>query len=447
MSQEKILSKVLIPATGETYTIGVRGSREQVALKLTADSLISWSEHEVTIQNLSDGTEQIKQLSTDGECNFEIPLGNRYSIILPYIEGYTQPNALIYTASLSSRNIEHSYNNLHEYLTIRIAVRSEDSGHTAAMFNGREVTCKGSNGKDYTDTIQNGQVTILIPYGITYTIVMPQFDGLAHNHTNETFLAGVTARNLVYSYIDYNNLHITGLDKDGNVYTIAELQKMGVAKASQLIVAGAYNDATLAETERTEGGKGCGFCWDINNPTVSGSWAAANVDFGIGINVDEDNLPLANQIIRQAIANGDILEACGYYTNHDLAFARKDGARESALVIQIGQLLADAGLLVQADPTPLFRAASQRQCPIITTTNTGFILTYGQLFPLQSAQNEIDELYAAIGRSNETPKLTSGYWQSSLQHLATNAVILYRGTFYGNIKKDGWQALVGFDLP
>ena len=57
MNQEKILSKVLIPATGETYTIGVRGSREQVALKLTADSLISWNEYEVTIQNLSDGTD------------------------------------------------------------------------------------------------------------------------------------------------------------------------------------------------------------------------------------------------------------------------------------------------------------------------------------------------------------------------------------------------------
>lgn len=75
MNQEKILSKVLIPATGETYTIGVRGSREQVALKLTADSLISWHEYKVTIQNLSDGTSQIKQLSTNGECNFEIPLG------------------------------------------------------------------------------------------------------------------------------------------------------------------------------------------------------------------------------------------------------------------------------------------------------------------------------------------------------------------------------------
>ena len=436
MSQEKILSKVLIPATGETYTIGVRGSREQVALKLTADSLISWHEYEVTIQNLSDGTSQIKQLSTNGECNFEIPLGNRYSITLPYIEGYTQPNALAYTATLSSRNIEYSYNNLHEYLTIRIVVRSELEEHTAAMFNGLEITCKGSNGKDYSGTIQNGQVTILIPYGVTYTIEMPQFDGLAHNHTNEVFKAGLTAHNLVYSYIDYNNLHVTGLDASGNYYTIAELQKMGVEKASQLIVAGAYNDATLSETERTDGGKGCGFCWDINNPTVSGAWAAANVDFGVN-----------NTIIAEALANGDIAEACGYYTNHDLAFARKDGARESALVMQIGQLLADAGLLVQTDPTPIFRAASQRQCPIVTTTHTGFIPTHGQQFPLRAAQNEIDELYAAIGRSNETPKFTSGFWWSSLQLNAATAVLLYHGEFSSGYKSNGLQALVGFGLP
>lgn len=370
MSQEKILSKVLIPATGETYTIGVRGSREQVALKLTADSSVNWSEYEVTIQNLSDGTEQIKQLSTNGECNFEIPLGNIYSIILPYIEGYIQPNALSYTASLSSRNIEYSYNNLNEYLTIRIAVRSEDSGHTAAMFNGLEVTCKGSNGKDYSGTIQNGQVTILIPYGITYTIEMPQFDGLAHNHTNETFKAGLTARNLVYSYIDYNNLHITGLDKDGNVYTIVDIQKM-TAEEKTKIIAGAYNDQTLAFAPRKDGGMGCGFAFSTTSPNFNASWAQSQVDFGVN-----------NTVVADAVTAGALTEGCGYYNDHYSAFAVKDGSGESALVMQVGRVLADAGLLNLSNPTPAFQTAFDKKLTIAGVERRGFVPSFGQIYAL-----------------------------------------------------------------
>ena len=365
--EEKILTHVKSSVTGEMYYIGTRGSREQIALKLTADSLINWHEYEVTIQNLSDGTEQIKQLSTNGECNFEIPLGNRYSIILPYIEGYTQPNALTYTATLSSRNIEYSYNNLHEYLTIRIAVRSELEGHTAAMFNGSEVTCKGSNGIDYAGTIQNAQVTILIPYGITYTISMPKFDGLSHNHANEVFKAGITARNLVYSYIDYHNLHITGLDADGNVYTIADIQKM-TAEEKTKIIAGAYNDQTLALAPRKDGGVGCGFAFLTTNPVVNALWAQANVDFGVN-----------NTVVADAVTAGALAEGCGYYNTHDQAFAVKDGSGESALVMQVGRVLADAGLLNQSNPTPIFQQVLEKELTIGGVKRSGFVPTYGQI--------------------------------------------------------------------
>ena len=432
--EEKILTHVKNSVTGEVYYIGTRGSREQVALKLTSDSLINWYKYEVTIQNLSDGTEQIKQLSTNGECNFEIPLGNRYSIILPYIEGYTQPNALAYTATLSSRNIEYSYNNLHEYLTIRIVVRSELEGHTAAMFNGLEVTCKGSNGRDYSGTIQNGQVTILIPYGITYTIVMPQFDGLAHNHTNETFLAGVTARNLVYSYVDYHNLHVYGLDADGNVYTIADLQERGVDWCDANIIAGAYNDQTLALAPRKDGGVGCGFAFLTTSPVVNALWAQANVDFGVN-----------NTVVADAVTAGVLTEGCGYYNTHDKAFAVKDGSGESALVIQVGRVLADAGLLTQSNPTPAFQTALDKKLTIAGVERSGFVPTYGQIYALNSSKNELDLFFAALGKT--APAINSGNWWSSCQDSATYAVYLLNGGFGTSLTKTlSTSVLVGFDL-
>jgi hypothetical protein len=435
MSQEKILSKVLVPSTGETYTIGVRGSREQVALKLTADSLINWHEYEVTIQNLSDGTSQIKQLSADGECNFEIPLGNRYSITLPYIEGYIQPNALVYTASISSRNIEYSYNNLNEYLTIRIAVRSELEEHTAAMFNGLEVTCKGSNGVNYAGTIQNGQVTILIPYGITYTISMPQFDGLTHNHTNETFVAGLTARNLVYSYMDYNNLHVYGLDAEGNAYTIADIQEMGVEAASAKIIAGAYNDQTLALAPRKDGGVGCGFAFLTTSPNFNASWAQANIDFGVN-----------NTVVADAITAGALVEGCGYYTNHNQAFAIKDGAGESALVMQVGRVLVDAGLLNQSNPTPAFQAAFNKKLTIAGVERSGFLPAFGQIYALNSSKNELDLFFAALGKT--APSIHSGPWWTSCQANASTAVHLYSGNFYyfGGNKTGSYSVLCCFYL-
>lgn len=432
MGQEKIASRLIL-ADGTTFNIGTRGNKEHIALKLTSKTEVQWELFNISIQDLSDGTEQTKQLSADGECNFEIPLGNRYSITLPFVDGYTQPQALVYTASVASRTIEYSYDNLNEYLTIRIAVRSEDEGHTAAMFNGLEVVCKGVNGANYTGTIQNGQVTILIPYGITYTIVMPQFDGLAHNHINEVFKAGVTARNLVYSYIDYNNLHVYGLDADGNVYTIAELQEMGVEAASSKIIAGAYNDATLANAPRKDGGVGCGFAFLTTSPNFNASWAQANVDFGVN-----------NAVVADAITAGALVEGCGYYTDHNKAFAVKDGAGESALVMQVSRVLADAGLLNQSNPTPAFQQALDKKLTIAGVERSGFVPAFGQIYALNSAKNELDLFFDALGKT--APSIHSGRWWSSCQYSATYADYLYGGGLNGNSKTGSLSVLVGFDL-
>lgn len=433
MEQEKIASRLIL-ADGTTFSVGTRGSKEQVALKLTAKTEVKWEMFNISIQDLSDGTEQTKQLSADGECNFEIPLGNRYSITLPFVNGYTQPQALVYTASVTSRAIEYNYDNLNEYLTIRIAVRSEDSGHTAAMFNGLEVVCKGANGVNYSGTIQNGQVTILIPFGISYTIVMPQFDGLAHNHTNETFAAGLTARNLVYSYVDYNNLHVYGLDADGNAYTIADIQEMGVEVAAAKIIAGAYNDATLANAPRKDGGVGCGFAFLTTSSNFKANWANANVDFGVN-----------NTIVADAVTAGALTEGCGYYTNHDQAFAIKDGAGESALVMQVGRVLADAGLLNQSNPTPAFQQALDKKLIIAGIERSGFLPAFGQIYALNSSKNELDLFFAALGKT--APSIHSGSWWSSCQYNAAAAAGLLSGGFNSSfIKMGSYHVLCCFDL-
>ena len=409
-------------------------THEKVALKLSTPIAIDFSTYRVNIQDTTGNESLDLYLSATGECSFEILLGHRYTITLPLIDGYNQPNPITYTATLASRNIDYGYANQSENLVIRIAVRSTLEGNDASIFNGLEVIATGNDGVNYNGFIENAQVAISIPYGITYTIHMPEFAGLTHNHTNETYTAGLPSRTLVYSYMDYHNISVYGIDAQGNTYTTADLQAMGVEAASALIVAGAYNNPTLANAQRKDGSIGCGFCWSIASPTVSSTpWASAQVDFGVN-----------NTIVADAIASGALSEGCGYYSSHALAYAIKDGAGESALVKQVGRILADAGKLNQANPTPAFKAAEDKKLTIAGVERSGFVLGFGQLYDLYQNKADMDAFYAALGKT--APSIHSGYWWTACQGNATGAAHLGNGGFDTSSKTGTYNVLVGFDL-
>lgn len=412
---------------------GDKHTHEKVALKLSTPIAIDFSSYRVNIQDTTASTSLDLYLSSTGECSFEIPLGHRYTITLPLVDGYNQPNQITYTATLASRNIDYGYANQSENLVIRIAVRSTLDGNDASIFNGLEVIAAGNDGVNYNGFVENSQVTISIPYGITYTIHMPFFEGLTHNHTNETYTAGLPSRTIVYSYMDYHNISVYGIDAQGNTYTTADLLAMGTEAAAALIVAGAYNNPTLANAQRKDGSIGCGFCWSIASPTVQASWAQANVDFGIN-----------NTIVAEAINAGTLSEACGYYSNHALAYEVKDGAGESALVKQVGRVLADAGSLNQANPTPVFKAAEDKKLTIAGVERSGFLLSFGQLYDLYQNKADMDAFYAALGKT--APSIHSGYWWTACQYNAAYAVYLGNGSFNYNGKPYSTNAIVGFDL-
>lgn len=434
MSKENIASRVVL-SDGTEFYIGTRGSVEKVALKLSAPNEVDWQALKVVVQDTSALTSQYIDIDSNGECSFEIPLGNRYNITLPYVEGFDQPAIIAYTATIASRNIDYTYGSQMENLVIRIAVRSTLESNDASIFNGLEAKVITATGKEYAGIIENAQTTIAIPYGIVYTIQMPEIDGLGHNHTNAAFTAGIPSRNIVYSYIDYHNISVYGLDAEGNAYTTADLLAMGTEAATALIVAAAYNNPTLANAQRKDGSIGCGFCWSIASPTLSSPWAQANVDFGVN-----------NAVVKQAIENGVLTEACGYYSNHALAYAIKDGAGESALVKQVGRVLADAGSLNQTNPTPAFKAAEDKKLTIGGVERSGFLLGFGQLYDLYQNKADMDAFYAALGKT--APAIHSGIWWAACQYNAANAVTLTNGSFNGNTgrKTSNTDVLVGFDL-
>jgi hypothetical protein len=419
MASEKILSRVKDSVTGEEYTIGVRGNKEQIALKLTAKTEVQWELFNISIQDLSDNTEQVKQLSTDGECNFEIPLGNRYSITLPFVEGYTQPHRIYYTAAISSRNVEYNYSNLNEHLTIRISVLSSLESNNASIFNGLEVICRSISGVDYSGNIQNGQVTILIPYGVEYSIVMPKFDGLSSNHNDtERYLAGLPARNLTFTYIDYLNMHVFGIDADNNMYTVNDLLNMGVEEASRIIVAGYLISNVLANASRKDGGIGCQFCWMIGNEIVNDKWASNIADFTKN-----------NEVLASAINNGILSEACEPHSQYNLSEVEAvvDGSGECALIRQVGSVLANADLLSKSSPTPIFDNAYNYRLSLGGVERRGFIATLTQYMAYKNALIEVETFYSAIGKT--PPNLFSGRFWIPILHSKSSANAILNGNF------------------
>ena len=148
MSQEKILSKVLIPATGETYTIGTTGINENVALKLSAPTSEDWTSMKVIVQNITQATSEEYILSTLGECKFTIPMGNVYSIIYPVLSNYKQPINSTFTATLASRSVEYVYTT-EEIMYEQINISAQVVGGDIAELNGMVVTALSANGSTY----------------------------------------------------------------------------------------------------------------------------------------------------------------------------------------------------------------------------------------------------------------------------------------------------------
>lgn len=426
--EENILSRILVEETGMEYHIGVVRTMEFVTIKLTAETDVDWSLYSVQVQDISNNIEQNVSISQDGECFFEIPIGARYSIILPAVDGYIQPTPLTYTASIAGRNIDFYYSNKKEMLNIRLNLISDfNDGIDVTELNGRVVTIIGTNGNTYSGTVENSKVSIEVPYYLSYSIQMPKLEGFTTNLDNKTFVSGVAQRNLVCTYFDYNNLGVHAYDVDGNAYTIEQLEEMGTEAASALIVAGAFSDFSLAKAKRKDGGTGCSVCWDINSQLSSKlPWASSNVDFSSN-----------NPIVAKAIDDGMLSEDIPYNSSS------YDGSGESAIIMQIGTILAEAGSLNLSNPTPVFVNASNKKLTFGGITRYGFVGSVAQISSIANNISKVNQLYAALGKT--PPKLTE-YIVTCRQSNATQYAIWYQGGTRNMDKGKGEGTFFLFDL-
>jgi len=414
MSNEKIATRIKCGLTGEEYRIGTTGSKEKVAVHLAAVGSVTWTDYSVTVQNVSAGTSATYTLNAQGECTFEIPMGNIYEVAYPVIGIYVQPTAQRYTASLSARSLDYTYSNApvsYEQLTVLFVTTA--ASQTVSVLEGLSVSCQQNGVERWAGTIHNGIANVSIPYGQTYTVVYPSLSGWVHDHIGESYTAGVVSRDISvhYTYVDEG---VFGYDTAGTRYTLSQIEA-GIASgtlSANDIIAGAFTDAELEAAPRGDGTYGCGFMWKITGGTTNGQWASSNVKF------DTTRLP--------------------FRANDTQARADMAGSLNTTYIQQICE---------EFSPALTSSMCSNARAMTLTiggVARTGFVPAFGQIKRLCENKTLMQYLYTILGKT--CPTIWSGYWWTSCQYSASLAVYLYNGGFFNDYKRYSYSVLVAFDL-
>ena len=430
MADEKIISRIHNAETGEEYIIGTRGVSERAVIKLTSnlDIPIDWTQYSIRWQDLTDRTSGTLPLSETGECGFSIPMGNKYEVTFPKI-GQMQPRSLTYTASSETRTITHLYSE-DEVTEEKLNISFHSKNDAVGFFENVAVEILVNGSTEYIGVIHNGICSIVIPYGVTYTVKWPEFEGYRHDHAGETHTAGVPTREVFIRYF-FQDAGILAVDANREYYTISEVTE-AIANGTHVaddFIAGVFLDDDLHAADRGDGTTGCEFMFSIDTPTLAGAWCNQNLDFGVdntSVDLGEDAMP--------------------YIGNVTLARTQYAGMKYTRQIIACGKKLNDSGLYGKVT-TPAADGAVARTLSFNDgTIRNGFMLGYAPLEKLSLQQELIDLLYEALGKYSKRPILTSGNWWSSCQYSATSAVRLGDGGFYHNYKFNSYSVLVGFDL-
>lgn len=403
--EERILSKVLVAATGEEYYIGTTGSYETVVVNVTCDDSVEWSKYTATVYDKTALETQSIKLDSYGQFTFKIKNGHHYQLLLPAISGYDSPYYMNFTATLANRSVLYKYENnaLYEQLNIEAIVVN----HEVGVLNEKEVKVVDvDTNTEYTTVFAEGKAVLRIPYGTTYRLFLPDADGLLHDLNYVILTAGVPSRYLLTHYSE-SLLGYFGIDNEGNQYTIDDIKAM---PDTSIITYVGYNDSVLAQADRGDGTQGCGVMFSVDNNTVSKQWASANIEF------DTTRLPFKGNI--------------------DLALKDFASSKNTHNIITIGEEL---GI-----PTPAASYCDSQIATVGGITRKGYLLAFGVLYRMVQNKTQLDELYLALGKT--APAIHSGRWWSSCQYSAAHAVSLTNGGFYYYLKTTSSSVLVGFDL-
>jgi len=393
---------------------------ENVVIKLTAPTAVDWTQLTVLVQNISAGTSTQLALSANGECSTNIPMGNLYEITLPSVGQYTDPLPVTYTAIGATRNIQHNYSyDAVGTELVKIQAHVAHPTATVASLSGLTAYATDTNSNVYSGTFNaSGYCEISIPYGKSYTLTMPELQGLVHDHNADHHVSGVPARNVLIHYTEIP-IGCFGIDANGKHYTAAEIAEL---PDKDIIVFVGYNDLQLTTMDRGDGTHGCGIMWKVTSEVASKSWANQNIEF------DHNRLPY---VASEAAATN--APCSGRLYTETILEILEDMQTDSQN--QNPTLTAEAAT---------YCASKTAQCGGVDLQ--GFMGNFFEYkWPFVTNKTLIQEVYTALGKT--APAVWSGNWWTSYQGSAQNAVILNNGSFFSNdYKTYSYSVLPLYDL-
>ena len=384
---------------------GGGGQEEHVTVLLTAPDTVDWTKYHVIAEYLSQGTSEDLPLNDSGKCDFKVPTGEQYLVILPHVEGYATPQAEHFTAVGGDRNVHYAYH-VDERVERITVILKNDAGLDMSSLIGMQVTLTTESGYETKAYVtDNYQAVLFVPFGENYTIHMPSNDGW---HAHKATFSDTADRTERFYIVHYSPVGAGayGVDANGIYYTEEEIENLPDKSIIKYI---AYTDSELESADRGDGSTGCGFMFEI--PPVPGQniqWATQNLQF------DTTLLP-------------------------NLGNASSDfkGSHNTQAMIDCA---IDLGI-----SAPAATYAMDKTITIGDTVLRGFLPAGGQWQKVMSAWTQINAISVAAGRGSLPFK--TGKWWSSSQLNATDAWSLGGGILFNfNSKVNRYQVLPFFDL-
>ena len=356
------------------------------------------------------GTDQVYHATTDdnGICQFIVPNGIKYRIILPEIQDYLTPSEEEHMASIASRSIEHRYRRIGEEVEqVYIQVNQMENGVYSPIEN-HQIKLKIGTGTTSTYyTPANGTLVLNIPSGQEYVIDIATKENyyIRGQKYHYELQATQIRRHIYVNFRAYESGIWIVTDQNEEVTYEDWIQQNRDPKSAQLI--------KIATGELSAAGGVYYLKIDDlrfrNAPDHQ--WASQNVLF--------TSIP----------ENGNSLTADYYY----------DGYTSSKNIQQEGD--------TRSIGTNAVDYALAQTLQIGELTLNGFIGSCGQWVTIWRNKEHIDDILEVVRpdlRDGRTYYLFSNWttnkWTSS-QDDARGAWVL-ASVFYGNVKNDSFAVLV-----
>jgi len=220
-------------------------------------------------------------LDANGMGSLRVPNGYKYRLVFPSIQGCKDVPDVVHTASVSQRSVEVEYfeDTISEGELVKVVLQQKVADVISNVADTTVSIAYDGVSTDYiTDSL--GQISIIIPYGKTYTVTAPHREGwyLHENRYIDTHTSNQTGRVVLFTYRQYESgLYIVA--SDGLEYTLEQWE--AAVQAGTVV----NSDAMLIKVSTGELAQAGGvFAIDIDmvrerSYGAKRAWASQNVLF------------------------------------------------------------------------------------------------------------------------------------------------------------------------